>query len=291
MYVPPDWIPMMAGIIAVDLGFTSEDIYRPLLVPVDRLISCVETHLYSGRYPDICRRLHLAVFFGGDEQTATVHAARRAPYIHATTMDASVNQNHTVISIYGILYAMYMVRALLPRATMWCSPDPHTWVSFKSRTTFKRDTGGAEVEGDTTLEAVRFANASIEVLSWLTIVASARNVFVAVENSLNSLVFKYIPLQTALDIVGARRLVSCQGAFGARLERPLEIFTTIPDCERHLAKSRKDSRQRMKEAGDDPGRQTRATDAGVHFQPYPPAMCVVISAAVDWAFQQVEVLD
>eukprot|EP00959_Pyramimonas_sp_CCMP1952_P378098 7920237-Pyramimonas_sp.AAC.1 len=80
---------MMTGIIANELGFTSQDIHKPLLVPMHVLISCVEKHLHSGKYPDICRRLHMAVFFGGDEQTTTVHEARHIPYRHATTMDES----------------------------------------------------------------------------------------------------------------------------------------------------------------------------------------------------------
>eukprot|EP00959_Pyramimonas_sp_CCMP1952_P450575 9434101-Pyramimonas_sp.AAC.1 len=66
----------------------------------------------------------------GSMDAAVAHGSRGRK---AVSMDPVIDRGQNILSIYGLVYTCCMVRALFPRGDLWRSPDPSTWVSFRSR--------------------------------------------------------------------------------------------------------------------------------------------------------------
>ena len=65
--------------------------------------------------------------------------------------------------------------------------------------------------------------------SQLLVYAVSRGVWVAVEQPINSLLFKNAYMLAAISNSGLRRFTTCLGGFGFQSLKRVEIFTTIPD--------------------------------------------------------------
>ena len=85
---------------------------------------------------------------------------------------------------------------------------------------------------------LRFDSDSIEIAlrfwSWLIYLASALGIYILVEQPLNSMLYWVSSLSMTFIEIGARRIVSYNGAFGATSMKALEFYTTIPSGSIHM---------------------------------------------------------
>ena len=85
--------------------------------------------------------------------------------------------------------------------------------------------------------------------SLLCYMASSLRVHITIEQPLNSMLYCMPCLAAALDISGARRVVSCIGAFNALSRKPLELYTTWDEDKDHIYKrGQKEADQHVKES-------------------------------------------
>eukprot|EP00959_Pyramimonas_sp_CCMP1952_P240067 5016899-Pyramimonas_sp.AAC.1 len=61
------------------------------------------------------------------------------------------------------------------------------------------------------------------------VVCFSRNVDVAIEQPINSILYHHPSMKAALETIGARRIIAYAGQFGAPSRKPLEIYTTLPE--------------------------------------------------------------
>ena len=120
--------------------------------------------------------------------------------------------------------------------------------------------------------------------------AASRDVFVTLEQPMNSLFYHVPCVHEAFLQVEARRLCTCLGAFGAPSLKPLELQTTVPeDIAQLLVRSRKEGMQRVAELRAQGaaapcmkrvGRWTCRTEHMSESQEYPADFCIKIGEVV-----------
>ena len=88
-----------------------------------------------------------------------------------------------------------------------------------------------------------------QLRSWLATLATTRQVYWLLEQPKNSAFFKCTCVQNAIDICAAKRCLTYAAGFGSPSMKPLDLYTTAPECAmRLLTKTFKQAKMRMKEA-------------------------------------------
>ncbi|CAK0822493.1 unnamed protein product, partial [Prorocentrum cordatum] len=120
--------------------------------------------------------------------------------LNAKSFDKVNSHRENLLSVYGLMYAVYLIRSVVVGGTVWLSPDCSSWLVFLTRNIYKRTLDN--LKGDVTKAKTREDNACAEVTAYLAMMAAVRGAYIAVENPLASLLFKFAPIASALQILG-----------------------------------------------------------------------------------------
>eukprot|EP00959_Pyramimonas_sp_CCMP1952_P114359 2391126-Pyramimonas_sp.AAC.2 len=179
----------------------------------------------------------------------------------------------------GATYLAYIVLSVKEGGFIWASPECKTYLSFLSRHTFKRCSAGFAIVGDESLPAVKSANFSSVLLSWLLVTASIRNVFWAVENPLNSLLYQVPWMSECILTCAGKRFTTSLGSFGGSSRKMLEIYSTAPAhlVERFLLRKAERSAKRSRLTSESKGWTTGSRPDLKSSQCYPPEFASAVS--------------
>ena len=229
------------------LCLSHEDLLKPQLLSVHALLHIAVRHSSSWE-PKRC--LNLLLLFGGK-----AGAAKKMNEMNmgAKSLDKINDASEDILCITGCLQTTYWVMSVVRHGTVWASPECRTWLSFISRKTYGRTSDSTGIWGSENVTAksaltAQSANDVAVLLSHMLFLCSLRQVFYAVEQPLNSLLFKNPCIASMLLGDCASRVVCCAGALGASTIKPLEIFVTWPELYaiQNLKFNRKDARKHFK---------------------------------------------
>jgi hypothetical protein len=258
-----------------------------MLVPTGPLAEAAQKRVESAV---TYRPLQMVLLFGGQGEAAEVH---RSKGLGAESFDKANGKHEDITCIYGCVLATWLVYSLCPGGTAWMSPCCSSWLSFVSRHTFKRSPHGDDIFGDLSSSQVLEANACVQIMARLMFICAFRLVHVAVENPLASLIFHEPSVRAVSMMIGMERIVSCQGAFGAPSEKPLEIHSDVPNLSAWVARSKRDAREAFKGSDKEPiklykkgkwvdGRKADMKESSA----YPLQMCQSMSGAIAAAVEK-----
>ena len=128
----------------------------------------------------------------------------------------------------GLLYMAHMCVDVMPGGIVNFAPQCSTWGNMAIGHT-KRGRDPDSIEGDTSRLDVREGNFTAEILSWLIQILAVLGIWVVVENPLGSMLYHMQCMSKAIANLSLQRVVTCLGAFGAASEKPLEIYTNVPN--------------------------------------------------------------
>ena len=169
------------------------------------------------------RDLDFAEVFAGTHRSTNfvVHLGMRA-----AAFDRDLHPNQDVSLLLGVVLCGMLVLRVQPRGVVWFSPRCAAWLPWVSRSNHCRSF--RDPLGDTSRHDVAEANLTAIVGAWLAVVPHARNVFVCIEQPLRSFFFAHPAIRAMLGIVGAERMVTYLGGFGAASLKPIELHVTVP---------------------------------------------------------------
>ena len=229
--VPWQWIRATTIAIVTSVGCPEQAAFASHGIAPAQLLTALEKSALTWNVP---RTNDLALICSG-EGGAAVYADKIG--LNATTMDWINGEWYNLLAPIGVVYAMWCILSLKPKALMWASPNCKSWLSFISRNWSQRGYGTAIV-GNYTIAEVEDANAGAIYIAYFLVVCATRDVFTALEQPINTLLYKFPAICDSLLMVGGTRFVSSLGAFGASSMKMLEVYTTLPVkvVKKHLVK-------------------------------------------------------
>ena len=220
------------------LGINEDALEQPLLLSPDALLSVVVSY-WNQWQPE--RYLNLLLLYGG--QGGAALKMQEMGYC-ARSLDMINDPAENILCIKGALLTFYLVKCVVSHGTVWMSPACKSWLSFISRATYGRTCDPLGLCGDEQMFEVQCANASAQLNTHVMFLCVVQQCFYAIEQPLNSLLFKHTEIHMILETSGANRVVCHAGALGAPTMKPLEIYVTWPksSAEELLQFTRKDAR-------------------------------------------------
>eukprot|EP00959_Pyramimonas_sp_CCMP1952_P173868 3633018-Pyramimonas_sp.AAC.1 len=104
----------------------------------------------------------LVLLFSGEG--ASAKHAQDTFGVDTRTIERTDEPCQCVLTLCGLLYAIYCVYEIVPKGTMWASPECRTWLMWLSRGTYKRSADNCFL-GDEELGPVQEANSCAVILS------------------------------------------------------------------------------------------------------------------------------
>ena len=204
------WAADLAGDAAVSL------VDRPTLFH-HGVLYCMQR---AGSMP---RDLDFVEVFAGSHR-ATTMVLRLG--MRAAAFDRDLNARHDVCLLVGLVLCGMLVLRIVPRGVVWFAPRCAAWLPWVSRSNHRRS--ASDPLGDTSRVDVLEANMVALVVSWLSVLAHVRHVFLGLEQPIRSHFFAHPSVEDTLRNVAAERQVTYLGGFGGESLKPLEVHATLP---------------------------------------------------------------
>jgi len=277
--LPPE-VQNACAALQQKLCIREEELETPGLLSVDALLQCVVQCSASWQPKPY---LNLLLLYGGQGGAAKKMQEWR---VHADSLDMINDPSEDILCIKGCLLTTYMVKCVVRYGTVWMSPACRSWLCYMSRSTYGRTSDEAGIWGNDYMNECKQGNDCALITAYLMFLCSTQVVFYALEQPMNSLLFKFPCIAQVLQGDRAHRVVCHAGALGASTVKALEIHYTWPEkygLER-LAFSRKDAWNVFESNGTTPKQLAEIKGkwkCGNKLMPasaeYPPALCEIIA--------------
>ena len=167
---------------------------------------CVEEVLRESSWANVPRNLDcLEVFAGvGSVAAAAAELGLRSATYDKHRVPGNTETTEDLSTEAGLRTAIALVMRLAPSALLWLAPVCRSW-GFMNSSRCKRKAANG-FEGDTTYPPVIEGNALVAATVFLMLLAAARGVRVAMENPVESTMFRYplvVRLEAALHLKSA----------------------------------------------------------------------------------------
>lgn len=143
--------------------------------------------------------------------------------LKADRRDVKRNRNFNVLTAVGFIAALQGIRTLQRGCIWWAAPPCATFVWLSRGSTGRTST---RPQGKREYRCIRIANRIIRRVCYLIEYCRAKQVHFVLENPRSTLLWRYRPLEEALERHGAFHVSVPLGAFGAPTQKRVTLYTT-----------------------------------------------------------------